>query len=90
MIDNQAGRICGSGHGARTVTLKLRYDDFSTITRSLSLDGCTDDAAVVKAAGITLLSRTEAGKRPVRLLGLSLSNFADREAQRQLELPFEE
>ena len=88
VIEKHARRICGSGHGARTVTLKLRYDDFSTISRSLSLDGRTDDAAVVMAAGVKLLSRTEAGKRPVRLLGLSLSNFADREERRQLELPF--
>ncbi len=90
VIEKHARRICTSGHGAKTVTLKLRYDDFSTITRSLSLDERTDDPLVVAAAGYKLLSKTEAGERPVRLLGLSLSNFAGRDEQRQLVLPFEE
>lgn len=60
---------------ARTVTLKLRYQDFQTITRSESSRSATDDAEVLAARAVALLARTEAGTRPVRLLGVSLSGL---------------
>jgi DNA polymerase-4 len=59
---------------ARTVTLKVRYSDFTTITRSHSAPP-TRDAAVIVARAIELLERTEAGSRPVRLLGVSVHNL---------------
>ena len=57
---------------ARTVTLKLRYADFTTITRSGTRDPATRDAEDVVARAIELLAKTEAGRRPVRLLGVSV------------------
>jgi DNA polymerase-4 len=61
---------------ARTVTLKVRYDDFTTITRSHSAPA-TRDAQSLASRAVTLLARTEAGVRPVRLLGVSVHNLRD-------------
>ena len=56
---------------ARTVTLKVRYADFTTVTRSDSGPPTRDpDALAARAAA--LLARTEAGARPVRLLGVGV------------------
>jgi DNA polymerase-4 len=60
---------------ARTVCIKVRYDDFTTITRSHSGAPTRDEAALVSRA-IALLERTDAAHRPVRLLGVSVQNFA--------------
>ncbi len=76
---------------ARTVTLKARYGDFTTITRSVTLAPTRDRQAIVSAAAL-LLERTEAGTRPVRLLGVSVTNFCESEAAvpvPDLLLPFD-
>ena len=57
---------------ARTVTLKVRYSDFTTITRSHSASPPTREEADIVARAISLLERTDAGRRPVRLLGVSV------------------
>jgi DNA polymerase-4 len=59
---------------ARTVTLKLRYSDFTTITRSHS-DLPTQNGDDIERRVIGLLDRTEAATRAVRLLGVSVHNF---------------
>jgi DNA polymerase-4 len=59
---------------ARTVTIKVRYDDFTTVTRSHS-DRATNDPDEVVHRALALLEKTEAGRRPVRLLGAGVSNF---------------
>jgi DNA polymerase-4 len=65
---------------ARTVTIKVRYSDFTTITRSQSSPEYTNDADTMASRAIKLLEKTEAGQRPVRLLGVSAHNFdRDRE-----------
>ena len=65
---------------ARTVTIKVRYSDFTTVTRSQSSPDYTFDADVIAARAVKLLDKTEAGVRAVRLLGVSTHNFdRDRE-----------
>jgi DNA polymerase-4 len=59
----------------RTVTIKVRYSDFTTITRSQSTADYTNDADSIAARALKLLDKTEAGARPVRLLGVSIHNF---------------
>jgi len=59
---------------ARTVTLKLRYSDFTTITRSHT-DAPTQDGNGIERRAVALLDRTDASSRPVRLLGVSVHNF---------------
>ena len=61
---------------ARTVTIKVRYNDFTTITRSHTEPACRDEDAIVRRA-IALLERTEAGRRPIRLLGVSVHNLSE-------------
>ena len=78
---------------ARTVTLKLRYADFTTITRSDTQDPATRDAEKIAARALALLEKTEAGRRPVRLLGVSVHGLgespleATRISESQLDLP---
>ena len=60
---------------ARTVTIKVRYDDFTTITRSHSAPPTRDEADIL-ARAVRLLEKTDAGRRPVRLLGVSVHNFS--------------
>jgi DNA polymerase-4 len=76
---------------ARTVTLKVRYSDFSTITRSQTAVPTRNEASIVGRA-VQLLERTDAGRRAVRLLGVSVHNLcSDADLQRPLDsLPFEE
>ncbi len=61
---------------ARTVTIKVRYDDFTTITRSQSEIATRDEDNIVRRA-VTLLDKTEAGRRPIRLLGVSVHNLSE-------------
>jgi DNA polymerase-4 len=59
---------------ARTVTIKVRYEDFTTITRSHSAPPTRDADEIVRRA-VTLLDKTDAGQRPVRLLGAGVHNL---------------
>jgi DNA polymerase IV len=61
----------------RTVTIKVRYADFTTVTRSHTLSQPTSDADVISSWAAELLRRTHAGRRPVRLLGARVSNLVE-------------
>jgi DNA polymerase IV len=74
MAGHAAGWLTRKSLVARTVTIKVRYSDFTTITRSHTA-APTHDEATIAARAVQLLDRTEAGKRPVRLLGVSVHNF---------------
>jgi DNA polymerase IV len=63
------------GISARTVVLKVRYDDFTTVTRSQTLLVPTADSGLILRTARHLLERTEAGRRPVRLLGVGGANL---------------
>ncbi|TVL89866.1 DNA polymerase IV [Streptomyces sp. SAJ15] len=69
-------RLRGAGRSGRTVVIKVRRYDFSTLTRSETLRGPTDDPAVVREAAARLIEQvdTTAG---VRLLGVGVSGLAD-------------
>lgn len=60
---------------ARTVTLKIRYRDFKTHTRAMTLTSPTDDAATLRETAVKLLDRF-AMDRPVRLVGVRLSGLS--------------
>ncbi len=75
----------------RTVTIKVRYSDFTTITRSHSQLPATRDPDLLASRARALLDRTEAGQRPVRLLGVSVHNLIDpNEPSPPASLPFVE
>jgi DNA polymerase IV len=63
------------GKLARTVTVKIKYFDFQSVTRRQTSEDFLDSAEKVFQAACILLERTEAGVKPVRLAGVSLANF---------------
>jgi DNA polymerase-4 len=74
MATHAAAWLVRKSLAARTVTIKVRYSDFTTVTRSHTAAPTHDEANVV-ARAVQLLERTDAGRRPVRLLGVSVHNF---------------
>ena len=74
---------------ARTVTIKVRYSDFTTITRSHSHEATSDPDEIAERA-VGLLDKTEAGRRPVRLLGAGVHNLESldpREEAKEIDDP---
>ena len=70
---------------ARTVTIKVRFDDFTTVTRSHSAEPTrAEDAFAARAAA--LLDRTDAARRPVRLLGVGAHGLEGSETGRPEQL----
>jgi DNA polymerase-4 len=63
---------------ARTVTIKVRYSDFTTVTRSHT-SVATREASDIEARAVHLLTKTEAGSRPIRLLGVSVHGLCSNE-----------
>lgn len=80
LAERVSERLAKADARGRTITLKLRYDDFSELTRSRTLDSWVDDAETLIRVGCELLRTTEAGTRPVRLLGLGVHNLDDADA----------
>lgn len=68
---------------AKTLTLKVKYQDFTLITRSHSDIKLFASASDIQQALDGLIEKTELGKRPCRLLGLSLSNFDGQSAEKE-------
>jgi DNA polymerase-4 len=90
IVDRVTRRLRKGGRRCRTVTLRLRFDDFSRATRSLTLPRPTDRSAEVLDASRSLL----ADARPlieasgITLVGVSLTNLEDTDTA-QLELPLD-
>jgi DNA polymerase IV len=62
---------------ARTVTIKVRYANFKTVTRSHTLSLPTNDADVISSWARDLAERTDAGRIPVRLLGVRVQGLVE-------------
>lgn len=75
LSDGVASRLRAAGVVGRTVTLKVRFGDFRTITRSATLDVATDSARELARIGRELLAAVDPSPG-VRLLGLSVSQLA--------------
>lgn len=76
LADRCVRRLRESGHSGRTIVLKVRRYDFSTLTRSETLRGPTDDPAVVREAAARLLEAVDT-TGGVRLLGVGVTGLAD-------------
>ncbi len=68
-------RLGDKGLKGRTVNLKVKFADFTTVTRSQSFSNPVLTDQVVSRACKDLLRKTEAGDRLVRLIGVGISNF---------------
>jgi len=76
MADMVAARVRQSGRPARTVQLKVRFADFTTITRARTVTGRLDTGPAIARVAARLLDEVDVGPG-VRLLGVSVSGFAD-------------
>ncbi len=74
------------GYVGRTIGIKLRYDDFKTVTRDLSLVTPTADAATIRRAAGECLLRVPLQQR-LRLLGVRVSALSRPELMRETEAP---
>jgi DNA polymerase-4 len=78
MARENAGWLRRRGLVARTVTIKVRYSDFTTITRS-DTRAPTHDADAIAQRAVALLAKTDAGARAVRLLSAGVHNILGQE-----------
>jgi DNA polymerase-4 len=80
-----AGRLKHRQLGAHTVQVKVRYGDFITLTRQVTVEEPLTEAGEIYRLGCYLLGRERLVSRPLRLLGLGVSNLREPTA-RQLTL----
>ena len=69
LCEQVAGDLQRKGYAGRTVGIKLRFADFRTVTRDLTLDEATADAATIRRAAGDCLKRVDLRAR-LRLLGV--------------------
>lgn len=78
-LSTMAEELCASllahGRRGRTIGIKVRLDDFTTVTRAHTVEAPTDDAERVTAVALRLLAEYEPA-RPVRLLGVRVAGLA--------------
>ena len=84
MSDTVAGRLRNADLVARTVSIKVRFGDFSTITRSLTPPNPTDSGMAINQVAQELLSKIDVG-RGIRLLGVGVTGL-EQEQHQQLTL----
>jgi len=72
---------------AKSVHVRVRYGDFTTLTRQLTFEDSTSDAKEIYKFGCHLLARHKLVNRPLRLLGLGVSNLVP--PARQMLLPLD-
>jgi len=83
IVDAAASHLRGSGLGARTITVKIKFGDFTMITRSHSMVTPIDSAPSIGAIASALLESVDVSKG-MRLLGVSLSGFGATGGNEQL------
>lgn len=79
-------RMMEGGWKSKTVALKLRFHDFTTVSAQKTIKHWVTSADELHAAAVELLSSRWTGGTPIRLVGIGLSNLTAVAAQDQLEL----
>jgi len=89
LVDRVTGRLRDGGRLARTVVIRMRFDDFTRATRSHTLDHPTADTSTILVTARALIAHAAPmiERQGCTLLGLALTNLDDRQAV-QLSLPF--
>jgi DNA polymerase-4 len=67
----------GHQYKARTITIKIRFSDFETFTRAMTISDYTDSEEEIRKSAFACLKRIEL-KKKVRLVGVRASNFQGR------------
>jgi DNA polymerase-4 len=87
LSERVGSRLRGSGHVGRTIAIKLRRDDFTTITRSRTLREPTDLAREIYATACALYEASGLAYTPLRLVGVRVENLVSADtAVRQMSL----
>jgi DNA polymerase-4 len=78
VVRRMARQLCEGlakrGRRGRTIGIKVRFDDFSTVTRARSIDAPVNDSSTVGQIALELLRRLDP-RRPVRLLGVRVAGL---------------
>ena len=83
-----AAALQRNGRSGRTIRIKVRLDDWTTVTRARTIPARTNNYETIINIAIALL-REYGPQRPVRLVGVGVAGFAPRQQSSQLELPLE-
>ena len=76
-----AASLLRYGRKGRTIAIKMRYDNFETLTRARSISEFTNDEATISQVALELLAENRP-ERPVRLLGVRVGSFESAEQPR--------
>src|SRR6185436_3643781 len=74
LCDRLGGDLVRKGYVAKSVGVKIRFDDFRTVTRDTTLDHPTDDAEAIRHAARHCLKRVQFDRR-LRLLGVKIGSL---------------
>jgi DNA polymerase-4 len=72
LVEQLAGDLQRKGYVGRTIGIKLRFEDFKTVTRDMTIETATDDAKTIRLAAGLCLKRVDLARR-IRLLGVRVS-----------------
>ncbi len=87
LAERTAGNLRSGGHAARTVTIKIRFADFKTITRSKTLHQATDVGHEIYRLACELFDGLGLDRARIRLVGVRAEGLrAASEAPRQMEI----
>ena len=86
LADRTAGRLRAKGLCGRTATLKVRFSNFKTITRSKTLDHEVDTTAEIYEVVRALYMKLDPDRPRIRLLGVAVAGLAPGPPRRQLLL----
>lgn len=86
LCDRLSSRLHRSGYVGTTVMLKVRFGDFETVTRSLTVDDPVERTPAILDAVRTLYRRIDRSRRGLRLLGVGISSLTKAGTPRQLTL----
>lgn len=85
LVENIWDELEASKLRGKTVTVKVKYSDFQQVTRSRSVFRPVTDSETYNRIAMELLAETEAGTRPVRLIGSSISSFGNEEQADEIQ-----
>lgn len=86
LCEQVAADLQRKGYAGRTIGVKLRFDDFSSVTRDATLDTATADAATIRRQAGLNLKRVDLSRR-IRLLGVRVGKLARTGAATRSEVP---
>ena len=81
ICEDVSNRLQYSNKVGKTITLKVKYDDFTKITRSFSLEHPIYKAVDIRTSVYNLVKNLEKNKGKIRLLGVTVSNLSETEEE---------